>query len=158
MNVKQGTGLRLRGCYVAVAAALAMSSPAHAVDFDWGNWSGSWDNTISYGISIRGEDPEARLIGRGNGGIGWIGADDDGNLNWGSGDVFSNIVKGTSEIGIDNGQFGAFGRIKYWYDFELENGGQPHGHGPNKYVAGAELNDDDFADYAQFSGLELLAG
>jgi hypothetical protein len=156
MNIKHSSGFRLRSCCLAVGVALAASSPAHAVTFDWGDWSGSWDNTISYGISIRGEDAEARLIGRGNGGTGYIGADDDGNLNWGSGDVFSNIVKGTSEIGIDNGQFGAFGRIKYWYDFELENSKQPHGHVANNYAAGAELNDDEFADYAQFSGLELL--
>jgi hypothetical protein len=156
MNIRQGTGLRLRGTCLAIGAALALSSPAHAVTFEWGNWSGSWDNTVSYGISVRGEDSDPRLIGRGNGGTGYIGADDDGNLNFDSGDIFSNIIKGTSEMGVDNGQFGAFGRIKYWYDFELANGGRPHGHGPNSYQPGAELNDDDFADWAKFNGLELL--
>jgi len=156
MNIRQGTGLRLRGTCLAIGAALALSSPAHAVTFDWGDWSGSWDNTISYGMSVRGEDPDPKLIGVGNGGTGQAILTDDGNLNWGSGDIFSNIVKGTSEIGIDNGQFGAFARIKYWYDFELENSSQPHGHGPNMYRPNSELNDDDFASYAQFSGLELL--
>ena len=128
MNIRQGTGLRLRGTCLAIGAALALSSPAHAVTFEWGNWSGSWDNTVSYGISVRAEDSDPRLIGRGNGGTGYIGADDDGNLNFDSGDIFSNIIKGTSEMGVDNGQFGAFGRIKYWYDFELANGGRaaPH--------------------------------
>jgi len=135
---------------------LAASSPAHAVTWDWGNWSGSWDNTISYGISARAEDSDPRLIGMGNGGTGYIGADDDGNLNWGSGDVFSNIVKGTSEMGLENGQFGAFGRIKYWYDFELADGAQPHGHGPNSYQTNSKLNDANFANYAKFNGLELL--
>jgi hypothetical protein len=156
MKRRQGTGLKLRVCCLAVGAALAASSPAHAMTWDWGDWAGTWDNTISYGISARAEDSDPRLIGRGNGGTGWIGADDDGNLNWGSGDVFSNIVKGTSEVGIDNGQFGAFGRIKYWYDFELENSKMPHGHAPNGLTPGAELNDSDFADYAKFSGVELL--
>jgi hypothetical protein len=151
-----GTGFRLRGCHVAIAAALAISSPAHAVQFDWGDWSGSWDNTISYGISWRGEEQDPALIGVGNGGTGPAILTDDGNLNFEKGDVFSNIIKGTSEFEIDNGQFGAFARIKYWYDFELMNGSQHHGHSPNNYEAGGELDDSDFAGYASFSGLRLL--
>ena len=70
MKNKLGTGLKLRGCHLAIAAALAVSSPAHAIQFDWGDWSGSWDNTISYGISWRVEDPDPALIGIGNGGTG----------------------------------------------------------------------------------------
>jgi len=156
MENKTGTGLKLRGCTLAIAAALAVSSPAYAVQFDWGDWSGSWDNTISYGISWRGEDPDSDLIAPPNGGTSWSQNTDDGNLNFDKGDVFSNIIKGTSEIQIDNGQFGAFGRIKYWYDFALENRSMPHGHGPNFYVPGDKLNDDDFAKFAKFSGLVLL--
>jgi hypothetical protein len=135
---------------------VAASSPANAATWDWGDWSGSWDNTVSYGISWRAEDPDPALIGKGNGGTGEAILTDDGNLNFESGDIFSNIVKGTSELELDNGQFGFFGRIKYWYDFELENGNMPHGHVANDYAAGTPLNDSDFADYAQFSGLELL--
>ncbi len=156
MKTKLGTDFRLRGCQLAIAAALAVSSPAHAVQFEWGNFDGSWDNTISYGISWRGEDPDPALIGIGNGGTGPAILTDDGNLNFEKGDIFSNIIKGTSELELDNGQFGFFGRIKYWYDWELKSGGKPHGHGPNDYEAGAELNDGDFADWAKFSGLELL--
>jgi hypothetical protein len=156
MKNKLGTDFRLRGCHLAVAAALAISSPAHAVQFQWGDWSGSWDNTISYGISWRGEKQDPALIGIGNGGTGPAILTDDGNLNFEKGDIFSNIIKGTSELEIDNGQFGAFGRIKYWYDFEMENGGKPHGHSANNFEPGAELNDDDFADFAKFSGLALL--
>jgi hypothetical protein len=151
-----GTGFRPRACHLAIAVALAVSSPAHALQFQWGDWDGSWDNTISYGISWRGESPDPALIGIGNGGTGPAILTDDGNLNFDSGDIFSNIIKGTSELEIDNGQFGGFGRVKYWYDFELENGSKPHGHGPNNYVPGNELNDSDFADFAQFSGIALL--
>ena len=156
MKSKLGTGLKLGGCSLAIATALAVSSPAQAVQFDWGDWSGSWDNTISYGISWRNESIDSALVGKGNGGTAAAILTDDGNLNFDKGDIFSNIIKGTSEIQIDNGQFGAFGRIKYWYDFELENGSRPHGHSPNNYVPGDELNDDDFARFAQFSGLVLL--
>jgi len=156
MNKSLGTSFRLKGCYAAVVAALAFSSPLHAVQFDWGDWSGSWDNTVSYGISWRGEKQDPALYGVGNGGTGPAILTDDGNLNFEQGDIFSNIIKGTSEISIDNGQFGAFGRIKYWYDFELMNGKQPHGNSLNNYVPDSKLDDHAFANYAQFSGLELL--
>ncbi len=141
---------------LAIVSAIALASPAQAVQFDWGNWSGSWDNTITYGISWRAEEQDPALIGIGNGGTGPAILTDDGNLNFEQGDIFSNIIKGTSELGVDNGQFGFFGRIKYWYDYELENGSRPHGNSLNNYEAGAELSDDGFADYAKFSGLELL--
>jgi len=156
MSTKKGIKMRLRGCPLAIAAALAVSTPVHAVDFDWGDWSGSWDNTISYGISWRGASVDEKLIGKGNGGTAEAMISDDGNLNFDSGDIFSNIIKGTSEIEIDNGQWGGFARIKYWYDFEMMNNGKPHGHSPNKYASGEELNDDDFHKLAQFSGLYLL--
>ncbi|NNJ64463.1 MAG: DUF1302 domain-containing protein, partial [Xanthomonadales bacterium] len=156
MKKRLGTGFRLRACHVAIAAALAISSPAHAVTWDTGNWSWSWDNTVTYGISWRGEDPDPALIGIGNGGTGAAILTDDGTLNFEKGDIFSNIIKGTSELEVDNGQFGFFGRIKYWYDFELEQGTQPHGHSPNNYVPGIRLDDSDFADFAKFKGLELL--
>jgi hypothetical protein len=156
MKTKQGTKLKLRGCPLAIAAALVFSTPAQAVEFDWGDWSGRWDNTISYGISWRGADINEDFVGIGNGGNAPAILTDDGDLNFEKGDIFSNILKGTSEIGIDNGQFGGFARIKYWYDFEMMNNGRPHGHGPNNYVAGAELNDADFHKLARFSGLYLL--
>jgi hypothetical protein len=156
MKAKLGTKIGLRSCPLAIAVALAVSSPAYAVDFDWGDWSGSWDNTISYGISWRGEDINPKLVGKGNGGTAEAILTDDGNLNFDKSDIFSNIIKGSSEIEISNGQYGGFARIKYWYDFEMMNNGRPHGNVPNRYVAGAELNDDDFHKLAKFSGLYLL--
>jgi len=156
MKNRLGTGFRLGSCFLAIAVALAASSPAQALNWDTGDWAWSWDNTITYGISWRGEDRDPALIDPGNGGTGANIMTDDGNLNFDNGDIFSNIIKGTSEMEVDNGQFGAFGRIKYWYDFELENGKVPHGHSPTAYKAGEKLDDSDFADFAQFSGIELL--
>jgi hypothetical protein len=156
MSTTQGRRLGLKACHLAVVAALASATPAHAVNWAWGSWNGSWDNTVSYGISWRGEDPDPSLIGKGNGGTGEAILTDDGTLNFESGDIFSNIIKGTSEVELSNDQFGVFGRIKYWYDFELENSKMPHGHSPNGYQPDARLNDGDFADWAKFSGIELL--
>ena len=96
MKSKLGTGLKLGGCSLAIATALAVSSPAQAVQFDWGDWNGSWDNTISYGISWRAENIDPALVGTGNGGTGPAILTDDGNLNFDKGDIFSNIIKGTS--------------------------------------------------------------
>ncbi len=140
----------------AIVAALAISSTAQAVTWEWGDWEGSWDNTVSYGISWRTEDIDPALVGIGNGGTGEAILTDDGNLNFEKGDIFSNIFKGTSELGLDNGKYGFFGRIKYWYDFELENGKQPHGNSLNNYEPNSKLSDSDFADYAKFSGIALL--
>ena len=156
MKFKPGSGLASRSSQLTLAMALAVSSPAYAVNFDWGDWSGSWDNTISYGISWRAEDADPALIGKGNGGTGEAILTDDGNLNFEKGDIFSNILKGTSELKLDNGRFGGFARIKYWYDFELIGGSVPHGHSPTQYEPNTELNDDDFDDLAKFSGVELL--
>ena len=156
MKINPGSGFSLRLCPLAIAAALTVSSPAQAVQFEWGDWSGSWDNTLSYGISWRGEKQDPALIGIGNGGTAPAMLTDDGNLNFKKNDVFSNIFKGVTELSIDNGQFGGFTRLKYWYDFELMNGNQHHGHSPNAYQPNSELDDSDFADYAAFSGLKIL--
>lgn len=156
MNEKPGTNRKLWISMLAIGTVIALSSSVQAKEFEWGDWTGNWDNTVVYGVSIRGGDADPALIGGGNGGTGPVILTDDGNLNFEGGDIFSNIIKGTSELGIDNGQFGFFGRIKYWYDFELEGGKMPHGHSPNDYVPNTKLDDSDFANYAKFSGLELL--
>jgi len=50
----------------AIALALAASAcGVQALEFSNGEWSGSLDTTVSYGVSVRAEDPEA---GGGNGG------------------------------------------------------------------------------------------
>jgi len=107
MKNKLGTGFRLGSCYMAIAVALAVSSPVQALNWDTGDWAWSWDNTITYGISWRGEDRDPALVDSGNGGTGPAIMTDDGNLNFDNGDIFSNIIMGTFVLEIDNGQFGA---------------------------------------------------
>ena len=43
---------------------------------------------------------------------------DDGNLNFNSGDIVSNIFKGLHGRELKKGNFGAFVRFKYWYGNE----------------------------------------
>lgn len=130
--------LRPNRFHAAIALALAVAAPipTQAFDFDFGNdWSGSWDTSLSYGISQRLDDADPDLLGHAqfNPAIGqlsnaqqrlapgrWSVNSDDGNLNYAnSGDIFSNAVKVTSELSLNYGEdSGLFVRGTYFYDFE----------------------------------------
>lgn len=144
-------GLRARSpLAAAVALALVAAAPAHAIQFgDEDGVHGTLDTSLSYGISLRTEDPSSRLIGKAHfdptlfakvsaltgqgrfldaqalqvnapGGFSVNG--DDGNLNYGNaGDIFANTAKVTSELGLKYGDWGAFVRGSYFYDFENAN-------------------------------------
>ena len=113
---------------------------------------------LTVGASWRISDPQSNLIAtvNGNGGTGIGNTTDDGNLNFKKGDTFSQIFKGVHDLSITKDNFGAFFRVKYWYDAELKDGNRPHGHVNNGYLANAPLSDDGFSDNAKFSGIELL--
>lgn len=147
MKIKQG---------IYPVLLIMAATPVHSFEFESGELSGSITSTISYGVSQRIEDRDPRLIGAGNGGTGLSNTTDDGNLNYDDGDIFSNIVKGVHDIGLNYRNYGAFARVKWWYDFELNNGSVPHGHEPSSAVSNLELDDSDFNDLAQFNGIELL--
>jgi len=153
MNIKKG---------IFPSLLLIAGAPAHSFEFESGELSGSITSTISYGVSQRVEDRDPALISVGNGasiGIvttGKSNTTDDGNLNYDDGDIFSNIVKGVHDISLNYRNYGAFARVKWWYDFELNNGSVPHGHEPTSAIPNQELDDSDFNDLAQFDGIELL--
>lgn len=118
-----------------VAASLVSPLPATAVQFESGDFSGSFDNTISYGATWRVEDRDPDLLGLAsttmpNGSIppGGLGGrafsvnGDDGNLNYDKG-LVSSVVKLTSELAIEHPSgYGAFVRGTAFYDFENEDG------------------------------------
>lgn len=133
---------------LAVAGALvALGSPAYAIEFTRGELSGSFDTTLSYGASVRMEERDDDLVGkaqfdptlplqiaalqaqgryldaqalqlaaRGRFSVN----NDDGNLKYDDGDLFSNAIKVTSELGLNWRDSGAFVRATYFYDFENE--------------------------------------
>jgi len=132
---------------------------ANAADFYFGEDDGihlQVTSQLSMGASWRLEDADPRFIGALNGGTGGTTTTDDGNLNFGKNDTFSKIIKGSHDIQLSKDNYGFFARVKYWYDKELKDESRPHGHSPNGYTPGAPLNDDDFADFAKFSGIELM--
>jgi len=115
---------------MASGAALLMAAPAYSVDFRWGGLSGSLDNQVSVGTSVRLSDPDndnlsqAAQAGRSIGDDDWEDRPtgnfsnnaDDGQLNYGGGDVFSAALRTVHELNMDWGNYGAFVRGNFFYD------------------------------------------
>lgn len=122
-----GRGLAAAG--LALLGALPMGA-AHGFQMRSGDWSGSLDTTVSYGVSYRMEGQDKKLIARANGGTGDNSAlinSDDGNLNFKKGDLFSEVVKVVSELDLRyQEQYGVFVRGRAFYDFELKDDDRRH--------------------------------
>jgi hypothetical protein len=106
-----------------LAMALAtLATASQAVEFNFGELEARLDNSISYGIAMRTEDPGAWQIMPGNGeatGNSASGSSfnyDDGTLNYKKGDVYTNVVKWTSDLELTYGNYGGFFRARAWYD------------------------------------------
>src|SRR5258708_5155170 len=102
-----------RGGLIAAAVAAGcgvLAAPAaHAVDFNWGEVSGSWDTTFSYGQAWRISERDCNLIATADGGCGRSPNIDDGDLNYDTG-LFSKAFKAVSEVSLQWRGFGAFVR------------------------------------------------
>ncbi len=140
-------------------ASCALSVPAVAFEFQWGEVEGSFNSQISIGASWRQEAREPLLVTPGNlPGFGTASTStaDDGNANFDDGDLYSLILKGVHDLELRKGDFGVLIRGKYWYDEELANGKRPHGNSANLYAPNESLADSGFDSFAQASGIELL--
>ncbi len=148
-----------------VAILLALTAPVvQATDFYFGEDNEillSINSQLSIGSSWRMTERNPRFYSSNNladgiPGTGLSSTTDDDTLNFGKHDAFSTIIKGNNDFQLEKDGFGAFVRVKYWYDMELKDGDRPHGNGPNGYAAGTPLSDDGFSDTAKFSGIQLL--
>ncbi len=123
----QAKGLALAG--LALLSALPLSV-AQALQVRGEDWSASLDTTLSYGVSYRMEARDAKLIAKANGGRGDNSAlinSDDGDLNFSKHDLFSEVLKGVTELDLRyRDQYGMFIRGKAFYDFLLEDKTLPH--------------------------------
>ncbi len=140
-------------------ASCALSAPAAAFEFEWGEWEGSFNSQISLGASWRMEEREPLLITPGNApgfGTASTSTADDGTANYDDGDMYSLILKGVHDLELRKGDFGVLIRGKYWYDEELKNGKLPHGNSANLYTPNQPLADGGFDSFAKASGIELL--
>lgn len=113
----------------ASAALLAGAGPAEAIMWRKGDFRLNFDSFFTAGWSIRTSGRDCRQIAAVNGGCneladpvdnanlqGRLLNQDDGNLNWNKGDVFSVAFKGTHEIDARWRNFGAFVRFSYFGD------------------------------------------
>jgi len=144
-------------------ASCALSLPALAAEFQWGDIEGSFNSQISIGASWRMESQDPRLVTFGNrpdistlSNGASTGTADDGNANFDDGDAYSLILKGVHDLELRKGDFGVFLRGKYWYDEELANGDRVIGNSANLYTPNQPLADSGFDDLAQASGIYLL--
>ncbi|MGQ7816791.1 DUF1302 domain-containing protein [Metapseudomonas furukawaii] len=148
---RPGKARRRKGLVVAGVVTLAALplGVAQAYQFRSGDWAGSLDTTLSYGVSYRAEGQDGRLIARANGGSA-VNADkinnDDGDLNFRKGDLFSEVVKVVSELDLKYQEnYGLFVRGRAFYDFELEDDERRHreisGEGLDQAGSGLELLD-----------------
>jgi len=138
-HTQHTTGSGLLRAAIGLALAGLVASPVKAIEFssDDGEITGSWDTTLSYGISVRTGDADAEELAKAANNpltftlpyeqqvaqIGrWSSNDDDPNLNYGSaGDIITNVAKVTSELEVRWRNYGFFGRISAFYDFENTN-------------------------------------
>ena len=118
----------------ALALCGVVSTSVQAIEFSSGEFSGSFDTTISYGASWRASDLDEDNIGKAainpltfmldNAGQRaapgrWSVNNDDGNRNYpDGGDLVTHTVKFTSELDVTWRNFGVFTRFIGFYDFE----------------------------------------
>lgn len=117
--------LNARKLPLAVAIGVLSAANAHAVEFNFGDLSAQWDNTVSYGVGWRLEKPDAAQLhpgsaaATGNTGKGSSYNYDDGTLNYKKGDIYTHVVKWSSDLEINYDNYGAFFRARGYYDAAL---------------------------------------
>lgn len=134
---------------ISVLTGIAL--PVHAVTWDKGDWSVTFDSTFSLGTSIRVEDRDLSLVGNSNQlNLDWTGYDpvtnplyasadiwalndasystngDLSTLNYDSGKPFSTLFKGVHELSVTYKNMGLFVRGMYFYDFEMQDGNRDY--------------------------------
>jgi len=112
MSKKSSGRLRLGvGC-----SLLAIPLGAMAFPFSYGEIKGSFDTTVSAGVTMRTESPDPSLVGITNGGTARSVNDDDGNIGFDKGDLVSGVLKATHDLELKYRDYGVFTRVNYFYD------------------------------------------
>jgi len=150
---------------VAVASLTALCTTAlHATDFKFadGEVQGTLKTRVVAGAGMRLNDASKHLVGKGfrsdgkpKGGDGADTAD-DGNLNYGKGDIYSSLFKVTSALDLKYRNFGFAASARAWYDNTLENHDVPQGAGSSAFAANHPLDDRGLSKSNGFSGFMWL--
>ena len=114
---------------VAVSLGSLMSGGAQAVEFSDGDFSIQLDTTLSAGAGWRTSDVDYEGVGPANAAaageskshLHGTSSQDNSNLRYEQGETYSEIVKVLFDIEMNYKNFGAFVRVKGWYDNKLSN-------------------------------------
>lgn len=144
--------------------ASAIAAPLHAAEFKLadGEVTGTWNTRVSFGTGIRTTGRSEHLVGKGfrsdGKAKGGDGADtaDDGNLNYGAGDVYSALFKISTGLDLKYRNYGMAVSGRAWYDTALKDNGVPQGNQPSGFAADEPLSDRNFSRSNRFSGGMLL--
>jgi len=121
---------------LAAAIAAGLASPVSAFNFNVGEVEGAFDTQLTAAAGWRTESRDKDLIAQGN--LDGVSAGDTtgasssnydyGNLNFDSGETYSEIIRGTSELYLNRNYYGGslsrvggFVRGRYWYDFRIKD-------------------------------------
>ncbi|KJV37284.1 DUF1302 domain-containing protein [Luteibacter yeojuensis] len=150
---------------LALVSFAALSSTAlHATDFTLadGEVKGTLKTRVVAGAGVRLNDPSKHLVGKGfrsdgkpKGGDGADTAD-DGNLNYGKGDVYSSLFKVVSSLDLQYKNVGIAASARAWYDNTLEKKDVPQGSGASAFAANRPLDDHGLSKANHFSGFMWL--
>ncbi|WP_164976175.1 DUF1302 domain-containing protein [Oleiharenicola lentus] len=122
MNLRHVINRRLRAPVLLALAAAATALPtASAFVFEFGEFKGSFDTTLSVGGLYRLQNPERDYYSISAGGLQRSGNADDGNLNYKRG-MASFLVKANHDLQVDHRNGGLFVRGYYFNDFVNSNG------------------------------------
>jgi len=136
-----------------MAVALALSGTASAIQFNYDNgFSGSFDSTFSYGISVRAESPSKTLIGIANGGVSRSVNEDDGDRAYAKGRPFSQLLKGTHELSAKYDGWTTFLRGTYFIDTEARGASNLGPIGRDRLAEDAKILDAFVARTFDFGG------
>ena len=134
-----------------LAVALALAGAANATQFNYDNgFSGSFDSTFSYGISVRAEKQSKTLIGIANGGVSRSVNEDDGNQAYNKNRPFSQVLKGTHELSGKYDGWSMLVRGSYFVDTEARGASNLGPIGRDRLAQDAKILDAFVARTFQF--------
>jgi len=157
-------GARAFGYGSALLLGLVPTLRAHAVDFTLadGEIEGKVTTRVVAGAGWRLNKPSRFMTGKGfssdgkpKGGVG-SDESDDGNLNFGQGDMYSNLYKATTGVDLKHKNYGLNVSARVWYDDVLKNHDVPQGNWPNNYRPNSPLSDRGLDRSNKFSGFMWL--
>ncbi len=165
-NAKQPRSLRTRllSRYAAVLATLTVGGVAAAGE-TWtvGDGTVTATGALTAGSMMRTENRSALLIPSQNATVvGQTGTapagrnSDDGDLNYGRGDLVLSPLKASVALEWKQGDYGAVARGMAWYDWSLASAERPFGNIPNGYATNEPLGQAGFSARQRFWGAAPL--